>query len=331
MEALVRTGGVGVVLRLTALVTTVLGVVAAMAVPLPAVRQPVQAAVPARPGPGRPGPGAERLGAARRLHPARPFVAVQLASPALDHVPLDAVLTLRFSMPVNTLATQQSFRIVPAVPGGITWSDSTTMVFRPEAPLAYRTAYDVRVSAPPAGMSGAEGDGEFTLHTVSPPVSFGKPFTLTFDDCGPPERIGAILDALADRGLRAIFFPTGQCRDQLPWLVPALVAAGHQVCNHTYSHPVLPRLSNAAIATEIRRGVSVNCNLFRPPYGAVDSGGRVAGVAASLGYRLQLWDVDTRDWAGTPADMMDQMIRAKGGVVLFHMHGTHTVEAIQNL
>ena len=103
------------------------------------------------------------------------------------------------------------------------------------------------------------------------------------------------------------------------------------MCNHTYSHPDLRRLSDSAVASEIQRGVSVNCDLFRPPYGAMDRTGRVAGAAAALGYRIQLWDVDTRDWAGTPADMMDAMIRARGGVVLFHMHGIHTLEALQTL
>jgi peptidoglycan/xylan/chitin deacetylase (PgdA/CDA1 family) len=63
----------------------------------------------------------------------------------------------------------------------------------------------------------------------------------------------------------------------------------------------------------------------------MDRTGRVAAAAASLGYRIQLWDVDTRDWAGTPADVMVAMIRARGGVVLMHMHGAHTVEAIRTL
>jgi hypothetical protein len=41
-----------------------------------------------------------------------------------------------------------------------------------------------------------------------------------------------------------------------------------------------------------------------------------------------IWDVDTRDWAGTSAADMVTAIHARGGVVLMHMHGVHTTEAI---
>jgi len=267
----------------------------------------------------------------RKVHPARPVPDVWLESPDPRHAPLDATVTLLFSTPVDPAAAQRSFQIVPAVAGEIQWPDPLTLAFRPLSPLAYSTTYEVSASAPPAGGSGPEGGGRFAFTTVSPAPARQVPYTLTFDDCGSADGIHAILEALADRGLHAIFFPTGRCRDQFPWLLPTLVAAGHRVCNHTYSHPVLPRLSDAAIANEIRRGAAVDCNLLRPPYGSLDRAGRVKAVAASLGYRLQLWDVDTRDWAGTPADVMVAMIRARGGVVLFHMHGTHTVEAIRQL
>lgn len=332
-------GSVGLVLRLTVLATAVLGGSVTIVGPVPtggAAERPVASSserLPGR-GPERQEPSVDRLAArpiALHAHPARPLPDVRLASPSPQHAPPDATVTLAFSVPVDTAATQASFHIQPAVAGVVQWLDPLTLVFQPLSPLAYATAYEVSVTAAPAGGSGPDGGGRFTFITRQAAPSLSVPFTLTFDDCGTAPAIHAILDALADRDLHAIFFPTGLCRDQFPWLVPTLLAAGHQVCNHTYSHPVLPRLSNAAIATEIRRGVSVNCNLLRPPYGAVDPAGRVASVAASLGYRLQLWDVDTRDWAGTPADVMDAMIRARGGVVLLHMHGTHTVEAIGEL
>src|SRR5262249_29798367 len=157
--------------------------------------------------------------------------------------------------------------------------------FRPSAPLAYQTTYRVAVGGFPLGGGNLTAVGRFTFATVWRPPALAYPFTLTFDDCGSAEAILAILSALADRSPPAIFFPRGRCRDQFTWLVPRLLAGGHRVCNHTYSHPDLSKLGSAAIRSEIERGVAVGCDLFRPPYGAMDRTGRVASAAASLGYR----------------------------------------------
>jgi len=256
---------------------------------------------------------------------------VRLVEPGPQHAAIDSAIRLQFSRRMDMGSVLRSFSIEPPVEGTLEWPDNRTLVFHPSAPLAYRSTYRVTTGGTADGASGMPALATLTFATVWPPPVVAFPFTLTFDDCGSPDQIQAILSALADRSLHAIFFPTGLCRDQLPWLVPTLLAAGHRVCNHTYSHPDLSRLSAPAIRSEIERGVSVGCDLFRPPYGAMDRGGRVAGVAASLGYRVQLWDVDTRDWAGTPADVMVAMIRARGGVVLMHMQGPHTVEAIRTL
>ena len=260
-----------------------------------------------------------------------PAPQVALAEPAGVRAPVDSVVRLAFSEPVRAASVEQSFRVDPSVDGQFDWPDPQTLVFRPSAPLAYRTTYRLSVAAFGMAQRRLVTAASFSFSTLWPPPAVPFPFTLTFDDCGSADQIQAILTALADRGLHAIFFPTGKCRDQFPWLIPTLIAAGHRVCNHTYSHPDLSKLSAGAIASEIQRGVSVQCDLFRPPYGAMDRAGRVYSVATSLGYKIQLWDVDTRDWAGTPADVMVAMIRARGGVVLMHMHGIHTVEAIRAL
>ncbi|HKA10745.1 MAG TPA: polysaccharide deacetylase family protein [Candidatus Dormibacteraeota bacterium] len=260
-----------------------------------------------------------------------PLPDIELAEPAGIRAPVDSEVRLLFSEPMDTASVEESFRVEPSVSGQFNWPDQKTLVFHLFAPLAYRTTYWVSVAGYAAAQPRLIAAASFSFSTLWPPPAVPFPFTLTFDDCGSADQIQAILTALADRGLHAIFFPTGKCRDQFPWLIPTLIAAGHRVCNHTYSHPDLSKLSAAAIISEIQRGVSVQCDLFRPPYGAMDRFGRVYSAAASLGYRIQLWDVDTRDWAGTPADLMVAMIRAKGGVVLMHMHGIHTVEAIRAL
>jgi peptidoglycan/xylan/chitin deacetylase (PgdA/CDA1 family) len=175
----------------------------------------------------------------------------------------------------------------------------------------------------------------FIPHGVAAPVPDALPghsptVTLTFDDCGTAAQIQAVVAALTEVHEQGIFFITGQCRDHFPWLVSTLQAGGHLVCNHTYSHPDLRRLSNAAIRSEISRGVMAGCPYFRPPYGAWDGPrGRVARIAAEFGLQPMLWDVDSRDWAGAPADRIAALARARGGVILLHLHGTNTAEAIR--
>ena len=163
-------------------------------------------------------------------------------------------------------------------------------------------------------------------------AGYSATFTLTFDDCGDPATVGAIVDVLEREHRQALFFVTGQCRDRYPWLVDQLKAAGHQVCNHTYSHPDLRRLSDAAIRAEIAGGVMAGCPYFRPPYGSWDGPrGRIARIAAEFGLTVLLWDVDTRDWAGADPAAMAAAIHARGGLILFHLHGSGTVETLSSL
>jgi peptidoglycan-N-acetylglucosamine deacetylase len=117
---------------------------------------------------------------------------------------------------------------------------------------------------------------------------------LTFDDWayGDPyraTRIGAYLQA---RNIRAAYFLINQDAQFYPDIVATLRQQGHWVLNHTYSHPDLTTLPDAAVSSQISQGISTN--LLRPPYGAYDS--RVASIAAGLGYRICTWTLDTLDW-----------------------------------
>ncbi len=254
---------------------------------------------------------------------ARPAPQAERVEPNGESAPVNSAVRVTFSQPMDFGTVESRFQIQPGIEGTLTWLDDQTLRFQPVA-LAYDTTYQVELD----GLS-KSGEPLEAIHTWSFRTQ-KAPFTLTFNDCAAaPGAIQAILAALAERGLHAIFFPTGLCRDTYPWLVPTLIQQGHTVCNHTYSHPVLTGLSNVAIATQIRSGVATGCSLFRPPYGAWD--GRVAAIAGSLGYQIFLWDVDTRDWAGTSSQAMVAAIRARGGIVLMHMHGFHTAEAIRAL
>ena len=117
---------------------------------------------------------------------------------------------------------------------------------------------------------------------------------LTFDDWayGDPYRATRTGAYLQSRNIRAAFFLINREAQSYPDIVTTLRQQGHWVLNHSYSHPDLTTLPDAAVSAEISQGISTN--LLRPPYGAYDS--RVAGIASGLGYRICTWTVDSLDW-----------------------------------
>jgi peptidoglycan/xylan/chitin deacetylase (PgdA/CDA1 family) len=146
---------------------------------------------------------------------------------------------------------------------------------------------------------------------------------------------------LDEYGVKGSFFLTGYAMRTYPAAVRALVASGHRVGNHTWTHPYLTRLSDAAIGQELDRteaqfralvpgGSLKPC--FRAPNG--DMNARVLGVVASHGYRQIYQNVDTNDWAGRPAaDIIAHVLaRARdGAAVSFHTQEPQTAIALRTL
>jgi peptidoglycan/xylan/chitin deacetylase (PgdA/CDA1 family) len=153
---------------------------------------------------------------------------------------------------------------------------------------------------------------------------------LTFDDSADPVRVGMLLDILRRENVRAGFFGIGKWARSNPAVMDQIVSAGHWLGNHTASHANLRGLSDAGVRAEIQGGVP--SQLLRPPYGSYDD--RVRRIAASLGYRICYWQTDTRDWSGLSASEIQQRALAglaPDGVILMHMWGAHTLEALPGL
>jgi peptidoglycan-N-acetylglucosamine deacetylase len=147
---------------------------------------------------------------------------------------------------------------------------------------------------------------------------------LTFDD-GPSESTPALLDLLGRHNAKATFFMCGQNVRRLPDVARAVVAAGHEVGNHTDSHPPLYFKSPAFIDREmalaqdaIYQATEVTPKLFRAPYGVRWPGLRTAQ------HRLQLtgvmWTAIGCDWKW-PASKVSELIlsRAENGAI-FCLH-----------
>lgn len=165
---------------------------------------------------------------------------------------------------------------------------------------------------------------------------------LTFDDGPHPTLTAPILDLLAQYGIKATFFTIGENAELHPELVGRELAEGHEVGNHTQTHPNLSELSYKAACDEVLAAENTvyeeneyHTHLLRPPGGNV--GKNVIRLAKDLGYDLVLWSVDTRDWEHTDTDSIVRTVSdnvESGDVILFHDYisgESHTLDALRRL
>ena len=147
---------------------------------------------------------------------------------------------------------------------------------------------------------------------------------LTFDD-GPSESTPALLDLLARFDIRATFFMCGVNVHRLPHIAKAVAAAGHEIGNHSDTHPRFDFKSGGFIYHElaeaqrkIGEATGVSPKLFRAPYGV-----RWFGLGAAQ-KRLDLlgvmWTIIGRDWRLSSAHVSARVAgRARaGGIICLH-------------
>ncbi|MFZ4518513.1 MAG: polysaccharide deacetylase family protein [Microthrixaceae bacterium] len=161
---------------------------------------------------------------------------------------------------------------------------------------------------------------------------------LTFDDGPDPTWTPRVLDVLDRYGVKATFFVLGSNAARYPDLVREIVARGHSLGNHTWSHPDLTRLSGGAVVDQLRSTSDVLAGIAnyepscaRPPYRATNAA--VQDIIASLGMRPALWNVDTNDYQRPGAGVIARRALAvrPDGVILMHDGGgdrSQTVAAL---
>ena len=157
------------------------------------------------------------------------------------------------------------------------------------------------------------------------PTTGNKVIALTFDD-GPGPYTAHLLDVLDQYGAKATFFLIGSKVSSQANVVRSIHARGHQLGNHSWSHPELPKLPVDQIAGEIDRtndaikqATGVTPAILRPPYGAVN--GVVLEQLRLRGMSSILWSVDTRDWADRNSDIVCSRAVAgarPGAIILMH-------------
>ena len=167
------------------------------------------------------------------------------------------------------------------------------------------------------------------------PTVANKTIALTFDD-GPGPYTEKLLDILDKYDAKATFFLIGSKVSGQASVVRSIQARGHQLGNHSWSHPELPKLSVDQIAGEIdrtneaiRQATGVKPSILRPPYGAVN--GVVLEQLRLRNMSSILWSVDTRDWADRNSQIVCSRAVAgarPGAVILMHDIHQTSVNAV---
>lgn len=156
-----------------------------------------------------------------------------------------------------------------------------------------------------------------------------KQIALTYDDGPNDPHTLHLLDVLAKHDVHATFFAIGQYVKQRPDIVRQLVAAGHLVGNHTFTHPNLIFTSAAQTRAQLQQcnqalndAVGEHSRLFRPPFGARLP--QTLRIARELGLDPIMWNVTGWDWNSPPADEIERKVTGQirgGDVILLHDGG----------
>ncbi len=166
-----------------------------------------------------------------------------------------------------------------------------------------------------------------------------KVLSISFDAAWGADDTDTLIEILERYDVKATFFLVGEWVDTYPEEVKKLADAGHEVMNHSDTHPYLTQCDTDTIVKEI-----VDCNekiaaltgvtptLIRCPYGDYDN--NVIKTIRSLGMEPIQWSVDSLDWKGISAEEIVQRVVGSvtnGSIVLFHNAAEHTPEALPTI
>ncbi|MFC8920909.1 polysaccharide deacetylase family protein [Streptomyces sp. NPDC057116] len=167
----------------------------------------------------------------------------------------------------------------------------------------------------------------------------GQSMVLSFDDGPDPRYTPAVLSTLRAYGVRAMFFVCGEMAAVNPDLLREMADDGHVVGNHSWSHPLMPRLRPSRIRDElgstsdlIERTLGSPPLWYRAPYGAWNR--HSFEIGAELGMEPLAWTVDTLDWKEPGAPVIVRRVldgAGPGVVVLSHDAGGDRSQSVAAL
>ena len=175
----------------------------------------------------------------------------------------------------------------------------------------------------------------YCVETAEPKVA------LTFDAAWGNEDTAQILEILKKHDVHVTFFMTGGWVESYPDDVRAILAAGHDLGNHSENHKNMSRLSDGEkkdelmkVHEKVRELTGYEMFLFRTPYGDYDNA--VVNVAKDCGYYTIQWDVDSLDWKDYGVDSIIKTVTehkhlGNGSIILCHNGAKFTAQALDML
>jgi peptidoglycan-N-acetylglucosamine deacetylase len=179
--------------------------------------------------------------------------------------------------------------------------------------------------------------------TAAPKITYsschvdGPYIAMTFDDGPHVQNTPRLLDMLKERNIKATFFMVGENAARYPQIVKRIIAEGHVIGNHSWTHPQLSKMTDAGVRDELQKtqdaiiaGCGIVPKLMRPPYGAFTQR-QQRWCYGEFGYKIILWDVDPEDWkyrnaAHVESEILKQTVA--GSIILSHDIHKTTVDAM---
>ena len=165
---------------------------------------------------------------------------------------------------------------------------------------------------------------------------------LTFDSAYVNKYTYDILDVLDKYEIKSTFFMTYEFMVKNPDQVMEIIKRGHEIGNHSTSHPDLNKLKDTRVIKEVMKAhnyikdlVGVDMCLFRFPFGSYSP--RTVSMLKNMGYYPIQWTLDSIDWKNTGKEFLIERFEEKddllagGSIILFHNGATYTPEALPDI
>lgn len=163
-----------------------------------------------------------------------------------------------------------------------------------------------------------------------------RKIAISFDAAWGSEYTRQIMDILDEYNIKTTFFVVKFWVEDNPEMAKEIVNRGHEIGNHSASHPEMGGLSDGEIEKEImtthqtiKEVTGFEPLLFRPPFGHYSE--KLLAKIAGLGYYAIQWDVDSLDWKERGAEDIIRRVSEKaqpGSIVLFHNNAKYITAAL---